>query len=383
MNCDNTFILVDLDAIETNFDAIQKKAGVPVMAIIKADAYGHGAVQVARRLQGKCSFFGVATVAEALELRQAGIREKILVLGPMPRDAFSEAVAQDIRPVLFTWEDALALSEAACRRQKTASFHFALDTGMGRIGFPVTEEAATLCTAIAKLPGLEAEGIFSHFACADARDPTHARNQQAAFDRFCSWLQERGLSVPLRHLNNSAGIINFSRHYDMVRAGIILYGISPSDETDTSALSLQPALQWHSRVSHVKWLEAGSTVSYGATFITSGPTKVATVAVGYGDGYRWSLSNRFYVLIRGKKAPILGRICMDQMMVDVTAIPDAAPGDTVVLCGASGEEILSLEQLSRTAGSFPYELLSTIPRRVPRFYFQNGTQTDTVHYLTD
>ena len=383
MNCDNTFVLVDLDAIEANYDAIQKKAGVPVMAIIKADAYGHGAVQVAQLLHGKCGFFGVATLQEALQLRQAGIREKILVLGPMPTAAFPEAVAQEIRPVLFTWEDALALSEAACRQQKTAAFHFAVDTGMGRIGFPPTEESAALCAAIAKLPGLEAEGIFSHFACADSRDHSFAQRQAEDFDRFCRMLQERGVSVPLKHMNNSAGIIHFSQHYDIVRAGIILYGISPSDETNTSALALRPALQWHSRISHIKLMEAGRPIGYGATFVTTGPTRVATVAVGYGDGYRWNLSGRFYVLIRGKKAPILGRICMDQLMVDVSAIPDAVIGDTVVLCGTSGEETITLEQLSRTAGSFPYETACSISHRVPRFYYQNGILTETVHYLTD
>jgi len=383
VNCDNTSVLVDLDAIEANYDEIQKKAGVPVMAIVKADAYGHGAVQVARLLYGKCGFFGVATLQEALQLRHAGVEEKILVLGPMSTDAFPEAVAQDIRPVLFTWEDALALSAAACRQRKTAVFHFALDTGMSRIGFPPTEESADLCAAIAKLPGLEAEGIFSHFACADRQDLSFARQQAADFDRFCDLLQERDIPISLKHLNNSAGILHFSRHYDMVRAGIILYGISPSSETDASAIPLQPALQWHSRISHIKLLDAGRSIGYGATFVTAAPTRVATVAVGYGDGYRWSLSNRFYVLIRGKKAPILGRICMDQLMVDVTSVPNAATGDTVVLCGISGEETITLEQLSQAAGSFPYETACAISRRVPRVYLRNGCQTHTVRYLTD
>ena len=329
MNFDSTYVKIDLDVIAANFDAVAQKAGVPVMAIVKADAYGHGAIQVARLLQEKCSFFGVSSMLEALELRQAGLTAPILILGRMPVSALPHAVRENVRPTIFHYDDAVALSEEALRQGKTAPFHFAVDTGMSRIGFQPTEEAADLCAAIIKLPGITAEGIFSHFATADCADLTAARAQAEKFDSFCAMLQERGVNIPIRHLDNSAGLMNFPQHYDLVRSGIVTYGMYPSAEVSPDLLPLRPALQWLSRVTHVKTLPAGRPISYGGTFVTDRQTVVATVPVGYADGYRRSLSGKFHVLIRGKKAPILGRICMDQLMVDVTDIPGVMLDDTV------------------------------------------------------
>ena len=383
MNYDNTYVKIDLDVIARNFQAVQDKVQVPVMAVVKADAYGHGAVQVAKLLQGKCAFFGVSSMLEALELRQAGLREPILILGQTPVSAFPVAIAEGIRPTIFRYEDALALSDAAAKAQVQAPFHFAVDTGMGRIGFQPTEESADLCAKIARLPGLVAEGLFSHFATADCEDLTAAKAQSQLFDRFDAMLKQRNVEIPIRHLDNSAGLMNFPHHYEMVRCGIVTYGMYPSGQVDPALLPTTPALEWVSRVTHVKELPAGCPISYGGTYVTDRPTTVATIPVGYADGYRRSLSGKFYVLIHGQKAPILGRICMDQMMVDVTNIPDVKPEDPVTLVGKNGQLAITMEEISAVADSFNYEFVCGISRRVPRLYFRDGVQVSAVHYLLD
>ena len=383
MDFDSTRVKIDLDAIASNMDAIREKAGVPVMAVVKADAYGHGAVQVARLLQDKCAFFCVSSILEAMELRQAGLSTPILILGHTPADAFPTAIREGIRPTIYRMEDALALSKAAQFLELPARFHFAVDTGMSRIGFQVNEEDADICARIANLPGLFAEGLFSHFATADCADLSRAEQQAERFAEFDGMLRRRGVKVPIRHLNNSAGLMNFATPYEMVRSGIITYGMYPSDEVDPGRLALRPALQWLSRVTHVKTLPAGREISYGGTYVTKADTVVATIPVGYADGYRRNLSGKFYVLIHGQKAPILGRICMDQMMVDVTAIPGVQVGDRVTLVGIDGEEAITMEQISAQADSFNYEFVCGISRRVPRLYVQGGKTIHTVHYLLD
>lgn len=383
MSFDNTYVRIDLDAIRENIETVRRKTGTAVMAVVKADAYGHGAVPVAQHLRDICSFFGVSSAAEALELRQAGLDNPILILGHTPVDAFPLVVEQEIRPAIFRWEDALALSEEAQRQGKTAKFHFAVDTGMSRIGFQAEEDAAELCCRIAGLPGLCPEGLFSHFATADCADLSKAREQARKFDLFCDLLKQRGLEIPIRHMNNSAGLMNFTDQYDMVRCGIVTYGLYPSPEVDPKLLPLKPALSWHSHVSHVKTLPAGREVSYGGLYVTREDTRVATIPVGYADGYWRSLSGRFYVLIHGRRAPILGRVCMDQMMVDVTHIPQTQPGDPVTLVGHDGDEVITVEQIAGEAGSFNYEFICGISRRVPRVYQQGGQQIRSVHYLLD
>ena len=383
MSFDNTYVRIDLDAIRENIETVRRKTGTAVMAVVKADAYGHGAVPVAQHLRDICSFFGVSSAAEALELRQAGLDNPILILGHTPVDAFPLVVEQEIRPAIFRWEDALALSEEAQRQGKTAKFHFAVDTGMSRIGFQAEEDAAELCCRIAGLPGLCPEGLFSHFATADCADLSKSREQARKFDWFCDLLKQRGLEIPIRHMNNSAGLMNFTDQYDMVRCGIVTYGLYPSPEVDPKLLPLKPALSWHSHVSHVKTLPAGREVSYGGLYVTREDTRVATIPVGYADGYWRSLSGRFYVLIHGRRAPILGRVCMDQLMVDVTHIPQTQPGDPVTLVGHDGDEVITVEQIAGEAGSFNYEFICGISRRVPRVYQQGGQQIRSVHYLLD
>ena len=383
MNLDSTQLIIGLDAIRHNIRVVHERAGVPVMAIIKADAYGHGAVEIARHIDGDCAFFGVSSILEALELRQAGIEKPILILGYTPVAAFPEAIRQGIRPAIFRYEDALALSQAATALGVTAKFHIAVDTGMSRIGFQVTPEEADICARIAALPNVEAEGLFSHLATADCADLTRARHQAALFDQFDEMLHSRGVTIRLRHLDNSAGVMNFHCKYELVRSGIVTYGMYPSTEVDPSVLDLRPALRWESRITHLKTLEPGREIGYGGTYTTTRPTRVATVPVGYADGYRRNLSGRFYVLIRGKKAPILGRICMDQMMVDVTEIPDAALNDTVVLVGKSGDLNISVEEIAAQGDSFNYEFVCGISRRVPRVYLLGGEVFHSVLYLLD
>ena len=383
MNFDNTYVKIDLDAIDANIDAIRARVGVDVMAVIKADAYGHGAIQVARLLQDKCTFFGVSSVLEAMELRQAGLYNPILILGHTPVRAFPTLIEAEIRPTIFHYEDAVALSAAAQKLDKTAVFHLAVDTGMSRIGFQATPEDADICAKIARLPGLCAEGLFSHFATADCADLEKSRRQAELFDTFYEMLKARGVEIPIRHMDNSAGLMNFENHYEMVRAGIVTYGLYPSDEVDRSILNLRPAMQWVSRVTHIKTLPAGREISYGGTYVTTKQTRVATVPVGYADGYRRSLSGKFYVIIRGKRAPILGRVCMDQMMVDVSDIPDVTLNDRVILVGKSAGAEITMEQIAEAADSFNYEFICGISRRVPRVYSRRGKTVHSVHYLLD
>ncbi len=379
----NNYVKIDLDAILNNYRAVCKKTKVPVMAVIKADAYGHGAVQVARLLAPECPFFGVSSVSEALELRHAGIDTPVLILGHAPASAFSKLVGIGIRPTIFNREDAEELSRQAVQKGVTAQCHLAVDTGMSRIGFQVTQEAADVCLQIKNLPNLEIEGVFSHFATADCIDLSRSRRQAALFDAFCNMLEDRGIRPKLRHLDNSAGIMNFESHYDMVRSGIVTYGLYPSDEVSPVLLPLTPAMSWYSRVSHVKLLPTGRQISYGGTYVTTGLTRVATIPVGYADGYRRSLSSKFYVLLHGKKAPILGRVCMDQMMVDVTEIPETQVGDTVTLIGTDGEETITTEEIAEAAGSFNYEFVCGISRRVCRRYHAHGQLQQEVDFLLE
>jgi alanine racemase len=316
-------------------------------------------------------------VSEALELRRAGLDKPILILGHTPPAAFPDSVKENIRPAICDYAEAELLSQEAQKQGVIAPFHLVVDTGMSRIGFQVTREAAQECARIAALPNLAVEGIFSHYATADMKDLTRAKEQAARFDEFCAMLAQLGVTLQYRHLDNSAGIMNFSGHYDMVRAGIVLYGMYPSDEVDPARLPLRPALSWHSRVTHVKTLPAGREISYGGTCTLDRETVVATIPVGYADGYRRSLSSRFHVLIGGKPAPILGRVCMDQIMVDVTDIPGVQPGDDVVLMG----EGISAEEIAKAADSFNYEQVCAISRRVPRQYIVDGKPAFAVDYL--
>ena len=377
------YVAVDLDAICHNLQTVAARTGAAVCGVIKADAYGHGAVAVAKAIAPYCRFFGVSCLEEALELQKAGLSLPILILSHADRADYPILVANGIRPAIISWEDGVAFSQEAQRQGVIAPFHFVVDTGMHRIGLPANIESVDLCVQIAKLPNLEAEGIFSHFATADEKDLSKTEQQQQKFDTFCKSLEERGISVKYRHMNNSAATIRLQNHYEMVRAGIVVYGHAPSQEMDLVGMDIRPALSWHSKISCIKQLQPGCEISYGGTFVTTRPTLVATLPVGYGHGYPRALSNKFYVLIRGKRAPILGRVCMDQMMVDVTDIPGVTEDDIAVLVGYSGEEVITVEEIAGVAGSFNYEFLCNIARRVPRLYYRDGKLVEKRNYLLD
>ena len=378
---DTTYLAIDLDVIDENFAQVRQKTGCKILTIVKADAYGFGAVPMAKYLESRSDFFGVAYVSEAVELRRAGITIPILILGHTPRSAYPELIRQNIRPAIFRLDDAQALSEEAVRQGVTTPIHFAIDTGMSRIGFQADEEGADLCARVAKLPGLQVEGLFSHYATADEADLTRAEAQGRRLDAFLELLKQRHVEIPIVHMSNSAALMNFAKQYNMVRAGVVIHGIYPSSDTEPAKLPIKPALSWHSRITLLKTLPAGREIGYGGTYTTTKPTRVATVPVGYADGYRRGLTGKFYVLIHGKRAPILGRVCMDQIMVDVTDIPEAQADDEVVLLGRSGDEEITMYDISRAAGVVHYEFMCSLHHRMPRYYIKGGKVVDTLHYL--
>ncbi len=366
------FAKIDLGAVRNNFLAMKEKLrdGTKIIAVVKADGYGHGAVPIARMAEPWDFIWGfaAATVEEAVELRLAGIKKPILILGCVFEEDYEKLTAYGIRPTVFQLSAARELSKTAVRTGTSLPVHLAVDTGMSRIGFADTEESVKEIEEMAKLPGLVLEGIFTHFARADEKDKSDAVSQLNRYLRFIRLLQEAGISIPLRHCSNSAGILEMPEaNMDAVRAGISMYGIYPSDEMDRNRIRLEPAMELKSHIVYIKEVPAGVPVSYGGTFVTDRPTRIATIPVGYADGYPRSLSSRGCVLIRGKRAPILGRICMDQFMADVTDIP-AEELDEVTLMGRDGEEFLSVDELGALSGRFPYEFVCDISKRVPRIY---------------
>lgn len=376
-------VVVDLDIVRENFLAVKQKVGesTGIMAVIKADAYGHGAVEIAREFEKRCNFFGVADIDEAMQLRIAGFNTPILILGRTDPYYSDVIIKYDIRPTVSCLSDAVALNSEGERQNKKAKIHIAIDTGMGRIGFQADEISQIV--EISKLPFVEIEGIFSHFATADERDLQKAYCQREIFNSVIEKLENAGVKIPLKHLNNSAGIINFDEKYDMVRAGIVLYGLYPSHEIDKGLLEIKPAMRWVAKISHIKTLPEGRAISYGGTYITKKQTRVATVPVGYADGYPRCLSDKGEVLVNGKRASIIGRICMDQFMIDVSDIPFVELGTEVTLVGSDGDDCLSMEEVSEKAYSFNYELPCRISRRVPRLYFKGGKEAVSLHYLID
>lgn len=367
-----TYLKIDLNKLEHNFNCVRNKLpnNIKILGVIKANAYGHGAVEIGKFLDGKCDFFGVACIEEAVELKKAEIKTPILILGRVFPFDIETAVKYDVRIPIFSYDDAVALSNEAVKQGKNMPFHFCIDTGMSRIGFQVSEESADICKSITELPNIFAEGLFSHFATADEKDLSKAVEQRNKYKEFCKMLSDRGIEIPIKHLNNSAGIMNFDEYFDMCRMGIITYGLYPSDEVDKDILDLEPIMSWHAKISHIKELEPNREISYGGTFKTDRVTKVATVPVGYADGFPRCLSNKGKVIINGKYAKILGRVCMDQFMVDVSDI-ECNINDEVVLFGTQKNAHISLEELSNSAYSFNYELPCRIPVRVNRVYVYN------------
>lgn len=383
------YAAVDLDAICYNMEHMHAnlKPGTRMIGVIKTDGYGHGAVPIGRELEKLDYVFGyaVATAEEALILRHAGLTKPILILGYTFPYCYEELIRQEIRPAVFRQDTIDELAACAARLHKTVKVHIKVDTGMTRVGIRPDESGLAFVDKVLHTEGIELEGIFTHFARADETDKSCARKQLDRFREFIRQIEQSfDYSIPVKHCSNSAGIVELPEaNMDVVRAGITLYGLWPSDEVSRDIVPLKPALTLKSHIVYIKEVDEGVAISYGGTYVTPKKMRVATIPVGYGDGYPRGLSNKGHVLIRGKKAPILGRVCMDQFMVSVEDIPDAQEGDEVTLIGADGAEQITMEELGGLSGRFNYELACDLGKRIPRVYTKDGVIVSSKDYYED
>lgn len=370
---DRTYAQINLSAIRNNIAEVRKniRKSAKIMAIVKADAYGHGAVPVAKSIEDMVDAYGVAIIEEALQLRKNGIDKMILILGYTSEEWYEEVVQNNISQTIYTYEMAKQLSDTAMTLGMKTPIHIKLDTGMSRIGFAPTKENVQVVKSISQLPGIWIEGLFTHFARADENTIDPIREPFHQYMTFVRYLEKEGITIPVKHVSNSASIIHFPEaNLDMVRSGITTYGLYPSEEISKEVLSLQPAMQWKAKISYVKMVEAGVGISYGATYTAKEKMKIATIPVGYADGMKRTLSNCGRVLIHGQFAPIVGRVCMDQFMVDVSHIEGVKEGDEVTLFGVDGNNIIPVEEIADLAHSFNYEFICGISHRVPRKYIE-------------
>ncbi len=385
---------VNLDAIRSNMDHMKANISpaAKMIAVIKADGYGHGALPIAKELEAVDYMYGfaVATAEEAFILRQSGIAKPILILGYTFPYSYERLIREEIRMTVFRYDTLEELSKAADSLKekgsdKKARVHIKVDTGMSRIGVKPDEEGLLFVQKALETKGIEVEGIFTHFARADEADKTAVNKQLEVFKGFLAMIKDRtGKEIPVKHCSNSAGIIELpGANMDVVRAGITLYGLWPSGQVRKDIVTLTPALSLYSHIVYIKEIEKGTPVSYGGTFTADKKMRIATIPVGYGDGYARGLSGKGYVLLHGKKAPVLGRVCMDQFMVDVSDIPEAAKGDKVTLIGKDGEERITMEELGDISGRFNYEFACDLGKRVPRVYTKGGKILYTKDYYQD
>ena len=378
---------VDLDAIWENMVHMKENIAenTKILAVIKTDGYGHGGVPIAKMLEQLDFMFGyaAATYEEAHVLREAGVKKPILILGYTFPYCYEELIREEIRPAVYRRDTVEELAAAAAKVGKNAKVHIKVDTGMGRIGITPDEEGLEFVRFLIEHPELEVEGIFTHFAKSDETDKTSANHQLELFQDFIKKIQtELGITIPVKHCSNSAAILEMPQaNMDMVRAGITTYGLYPSEEVSKDIVPLRTAMSLYSHIVYCKTIHAGQSVSYGGLFTAQKDTRVATIPVGYGDGYPRSLSGKGYVLIHGKKAPILGRVCMDQFMVDISEIPEAMDGDKVTLLGMDGTERITAEELGELSGRFNYEFVCDLGKRIPRVYIQHGEITEVRDYF--
>lgn len=378
---------VDLDAIWENMVHMKENIAenTKILAVIKTDGYGHGGVPIAKMLEQLDFMFGyaAATYEEAHVLREAGVKKPILILGYTFPYCYEELIREEIRPAVYRRDTVEELAAAAAKVGKKAKVHIKVDTGMGRIGITPDEEGLEFVRFLIEHPELEVEGIFTHFAKSDEADKTSANHQLELFQNFIDKIQtELGITIPVKHCSNSAAILEMPQaNMDMVRAGITTYGLYPSEEVSKDIVPLRAAMSLYSHIVYCKMIHAGQSVSYGGLFTAQKDTRVATIPVGYGDGYPRSLSGRGYVLIHGKRAPILGRVCMDQFMVDISEIPGAMDGDKVTLLGMDGTERITAEELGELSGRFNYEFVCDLGKRIPRVYIQHGEITEVRDYF--
>ncbi len=374
---------VDLDAIVRNAENMKKHVDghTRLLGVIKTDGYGHGSIPIAKCLEPFEYMYGfaVATIEEAMALRKNGITKPVLILGYTFPYSYPLLAEYEIRPAVFRKDSLAELSRAGLACKKPIKVHIKVDTGMNRIGITPDDAGLSFVKEAMSYPGIIIEGIFTHFARADEADKTSAYGQLAKFEAFLSRIEtELGLHIPLKHCSNSASIMEMPcANMDLVRPGIILYGLEPSNEVDMGKIPLQPALSLYSHIVMVKEIQPGASISYGGTFTADKPMMVATIPVGYGDGYPRALSGKGYVLIRGQKAPILGKVCMDQFMADITGIEGAVEGDKVTLLGHDGEEEITAQELGDLSGRFNYELICDLGKRIPRVYLKDGKVVQT------
>lgn len=366
---------IDLDILANNMRNIKKLAGdKEVMAVVKADAYGHGALDVAPcLLENGASKLAVAMLTEAIELRNNNITAPIMILGYTPIYLGEELIKYNIEQTIYDLNYAKELSNLAIKLNKKAKIHIALDTGMGRIGFLPTDESFNAICEICNLPGLDVIGIFTHFSSSDEKNKEYTQYQFNQIYNFIERLEVNEINIPIKHASNSAAIIDLPNTYlDAVRAGIILYGYYPSDEVKKDNLSIKPALTLKAKIAHIKELDSGMYISYNRTFKTSRKSKIATIPIGYADGYIRTLKHEAKVIVNGQLAPIVGNICMDQFMIDVTDIDNVKSGDEVILLGESNEVKFNADDLAKCMNSINYEVLCLLKNRVPRAYIKNG-----------
>lgn len=388
-NYQRGYAVIDLDAIHHNMEQMYRNLtpGTKMIGVIKTDAYGHGAVQIGRELESLpyVSGYATATVEEAMILRHAGLEKPILVLGYTFPYCYEDLIRYDIRPTVFR-EDTIEELEACARRTgRPVNVHVKVDTGMARLGISPDERGLAFVGKVLHSEGIRLEGMFTHFARADETDKSVARYQLTLLQDFMARVErEFNYRIPVKHCSNSAGIVELPEaNMDAVRAGITIYGLWPSAEVARDIVPLQPVMSLKSHIVYIKEAEAGTAVSYGGIYVTPKKMKIATIPVGYGDGYPWGVSNRGYVLIRGRRAPILGRVCMDQFMVGVEDIPEAEEGDEVTLIGIDGREQITIEELGEMSGRFSYELACDLGKRIPRVYVKGGKVVATKDYFDD
>ena len=376
---------IDLDALDYNIKSIKKRVpeGTKILGTIKADGYGHGALEVAQVLRDNgVDMFSVALLDEAVHLRKNGVTEPILILGFTPAHCAEELVKYDIIQTVSSLEEAQAVSAAAVKLEKKAKIHIKIDTGMGRLGFFPCKKAVEEIQKISQLEGVEIDGMFTHFAISDCADKTFTSVQKDKFLYMVKELEKCGITISHKHCANSAGIMDFDDLFlDLVRPGIILYGLYPSNEVLKDNLPLKPSMSLKTQVAFIKEVEGETSIGYGRTYYTQGKRKIATLPVGYADGFCRLLSNKGFVIIHGQKAPIVGRICMDQCMVDITGIDNVCVEDEVVLMGTMGSEEVSADTIAELIGTINYEVVCMIDKRVPRVYIKNGEVVKVVNHL--
>lgn len=367
---------IDLDHVAHNIREFRRitPPHTQLMAIVKADGYGHGAVEVAKAaLEAGASRLAIAFLEEGIVLRRKGLSAPILILGVSAPGTEQAALEHDLTPAICSIDSAQRFSQAAAALGKTVRFHLKLDTGMGRIGLR-PDQLQDFLEALPRLPNLEMEGVFSHFSKADEKEKTYTRMQLGRYQECLKMIESAGFHPSLRHLANSAGTMETSEaHFDLARIGISLYGFYPSDEVEKTTVALRPVMRWKTRIAHLKTLPVGERVSYGGMFTTRRPTMVATLPLGYADGFRRRLwTKNWHVLVRGQRAPILGKICMDMFMIDVTDIAGAGIGDEVVLIGSQGENTISADDMAHALETINYEITCLVGKRVPRIYVKQG-----------